>query len=715
MTGFVKNASEGVIVEVQGANINGFLEYITAHVPPLSLINECEIERIPEDVSDSFNILASEKSAIQDLMISPDIALCDNCRKEFERNSDRRHDYPFINCTDCGPRFTIIESLPYDRPNTTMKPFVMCRSCKEEYSNPLDRRYHAQPISCYDCGPRLIWNGSEIKDFSHGIFLAAGSIKKGNVVAVKGLGGFHLACLASSDGAVHRMRKLKMRERKPFALMGTMDMIERNCQVSDAEKNILGLPAAPIVLLKRKTDHKLSEHVSPGKSDVGFMLPYTPLHLMMMDMVGEPMVMTSANISDEPIIYRDDSEKLSELCDDVLSHNRHIHVFADDSVTQVFNKKIYMIRRSRGFVPFPVLLSFSSPRVVLGLGALLKTNFTFLKGNGAMISQYIGDTDSPISVESETFLVNHFMKIFSLTPELIAIDKHPDYPHRAIAENLGDIPIVEIQHHKAHVGSLLAEHQEEGPIIGVSMDGTGYGDDGHVWGGEFFTGNHRGMERAGHLKNLFLPGGDQSIREPWRFAVSVLKSAGVSTGIIQSFLKPFELRGQRVLELVEKEIGGVWTSSCGRLFDAVASILGIGHVNTYEGELPMGLQDLAETRHDDTGHYTFEVTEENGMYQINFLSLISEMISDNADNPTRAIRFHRTLARSIVHVADLIRSDTGINLVGLTGGVFQNLLLLRLTKVLLEQKKFRVLIHSAVPPNDGGVSLGQVFLAAPKG
>ncbi|MCP4154483.1 MAG: carbamoyltransferase HypF [bacterium] len=744
LTGFVKNNSQGVIMEVEGKeeDVKAFSSFIIASPPPLSQIQHCESREIPVQSSTSFEIIASEETPGEqgDLLISPDIAICKNCSDELFTPKDRRYRYPFINCTDCGPRFSIIHTLPYDRPKTTMKDFVMCANCQKEYTDPYDRRYHAQPVSCYDCGPVLSLHDRSGNSLENPLDTACQKLKEGRVVAIKGLGGYHLACKASDDQSVLRLRALKGREKKPFALMGSMEMILKNALVSGKEEELLRSVSAPILLLKKRKNNAISKEVAPDQDYIGFMLPYTPLHLLLLDTVKEPLVLTSANISDEPIIYRDTpagytgesdpagytkgtgeaesgTAALRELSDYVLSNNREIYIFADDSVARTFDNKLYMIRRSRGYVPVPLKVEFDYPGTILALGPMLKTTFTFLYKNKAMMSQHIGNTDSPASIEAEKKAIRHLMEVFGLQPDIVVMDKHPGYPNREIAAEFKDADVVEIQHHEAHVGSLLAEYGVKEKIIGISMDGTGYGDDGNIWGGEFFVGDYRGLERFGHLKYLFMPSGDLSAKEPWRFALSILHTLYGSSDIVKKFGEPMGKKAAFLLEAIEKKAGGVLTSSCGRLFDGVASILGIGNFNGYEGELPIRLQAYAQRAKPIDASYSYSI--ENNYQKkkcrvLNMLPAIHDIIEDERDTTIKAYLFHRTLASAVAEMAGDAAKKYGTGTVGLTGGVFQNTLLLEMTGELLKKQGLSVLIHSEVPPNDGGISLGQAYLAAGK-
>lgn len=744
LTGFVQNTSRGVILEVEGQRLDEFLEFLLDHLPPLSEVVSHEVEPVPVLDSKEFVILASDRDGEGEVLQSPDIAVCDNCKKELEDPNDRRYHYPFINCTDCGPRLTITEELPYDRPKTTMKSFPMCGDCKKEYNDPMDRRYHAQPVSCFCCGPVLALlncktGGKETRTGNplYPLIRAAEKIKEGNIVAIKGLGGYHLACLATSEKAVEKLRGFKKRNRKPFALMGTLDMIRQYCEVSKAEKKYLMSPSAPILLLDAKPAagnvepvnpvKSLAPQVAPGQQCIGFMVPYTPIHILLMIEIGEPLVMTSANLSDEPIIYKDLLPALRGLSEYVLTHDREIFLFSDDSVARVIEEKLFMIRRSRGYVPFPVSLPVESPRTVLGLGPMMKNTFTVVRGGKAMTSPHIGDIETPYSIETERFAVRHYLDLFDFKPDVVAVDKHPSYPNRLLVREFRDAEIVEIQHHKAHVASLLAEKCFTRPIIGIALDGTGYGDDGKIWGGEVFTGDYNNLERYGHLKYFYLPSGDKSVKEPWRFALSIMVSLyGTGDNRVKEFASKFGDNGEKQLWLMNSGLAGlgVLTSSCGRMFDAAASLLGVGHANTFDGDLPSLLQALA---HDwlrqnpgalnDPGATGFSIEKSHdNLHVLNLLPLFDRFLSDNPGSPgpvgKQALDFHWTVVRGMIKLAEMARDEHGIDNVGLTGGVFQNPLLLKLAVDTLRKKGFNVLIHSMIPPNDGGVSLGQAFLAS---
>jgi len=712
LTGFVRNNTSGVDLEIEGDRVEQFIEIALKNLPPLAKLDTYTVKEIGMVNSEEFKIIQSNNTNTVSMMLSPDIAVCKNCVKEYYNLKDRRYHYPFINCTDCGPRFSIIIDLPYDRPKTTMGNFTMCDSCRGEYENPLDRRYHAQPVSCYDCGPKLSFDGIKNISSKESIDLAIQKIKEGKIVSIKGLGGYHLACLAFSDTAVKRLRDKKKREKKPFAMMGTMDMIEKLVYVSKTEKELLNSITAPIVLLKIKNSGHISQFVAPHQSKLGFMIPYTPLHLEIIEGVGEPLVMTSANYSDEPIVYKDNDRYISQLSDYILSHNRAINTFTDDSVMEIFNNKPYMIRRSRGYAPASLTLPLSSEKNILALGAMLKTTFTMIKDNKAIMSQYIGNMDSPYTLESEIKLIKYFEKLFRFSPQTIVIDKHPDFPNRTILNEYKGKNVIEIQHHKAHIGALLAEKGVLEPVIGISMDGTGYGDDGKIWGGEIFVGNYKILKRYGHFKYINLPGGEKSIKEPWRFALSLLYKTFKESDTVVKYAEKFGNKGLFLLESMKKLGDSVLTSSCGRLFDGIASLIGVGDINYYDGYLPVLLQNYALESNMRDSTYDYLITRyENDMKILDFLPMVDNIIKDKSNIRDKAYKFHDTLSKSFADISVLARDEQGINKVALTGGVFQNTLLLKLTKDRLERLDFTVLIHSGFAPNDSSISLGQAFLS----
>lgn len=589
----------------------------------------------------------------------------------------------------------------------------MCPACRREYGDPGDRRYHAQPVSCPDCGPRLRLKIKGVAEKQEPLAAAVGLLKKGKVVAVKGIGGYHLACRAGEPAALQRLRRFKKRERKPFALMGTLAMIRRHCRVTAAEKALLQSPQAPIVLLRARSGSRLLPLAAPGHNRLGFMLPYSPLHGLLVEEMEEPLVMTSANVADEPILFDDAAPELPGLCDAVLSHDRPILSFADDSVMQVVDGEPCFVRRSRGFVPLPIALPFAARQAVLALGPMLKTTFCLVAGRRAFVGPHIGDTGSQPALAAEKRAALRFMKLFSLKPRVVAVDRHPAYANRLLAGAFPGAQVVEVQHHRAHVASVLAENGETGDAVGIALDGTGYGEDGTIWGGEFFVGGLGGMERAGHLLPFFLPGGDAAAREPWRTALSLLLAVGDEKGA-RRFAARFGRKGEQVLEAVRMRRGGVMTSSCGRLFDGVASLLGIGDRNSYEGELPALLQAEAERSRPLRQAYPYSLERENDMLVLDMRLAVEALLADRRGRPQRAFRFHWTLANGLLDMTLVLGREAKTATAALSGGVFQNILLLEMTGRLLEKNGFRVLRQRLVPANDGGVSLGQAALAAMK-
>ncbi len=713
LTGTVRNRGAEVVLEVQGGRLQEFMRHIGHSAPPLSHIETLKWEKIPEKAGTEFVILESAGKGKKDIMVSPDIALCANCRQEMSTPGNRRFAYPFTNCTDCGPRFTIIEGLPYDRPKTTMKKFPMCPACRKEYGDPGDRRYHAQPVSCPNCGPTLQLKVKGGIGKKEPLATAIGLLKKGRVLAVKGIGGYHLACRANDPKALERLRRFKGRERKPFALMATLAMIGKHCPLTVDERRLLQSPQAPIVLLRAKAGDRLARLSAPGQNRIGFMLPYSPLHRLLVEQMNEPLVMTSANISDEPILFDDAAPELPGLSDAVLSHDRPILSFADDSLAVIFRKEPYFFRRSRGYVPLAIALPFASAKTVLALGGMLKTTFCLLAGKRAFVGPHIGDTESNPALAAEMRAALHFMRLFSLRADVVAVDKHPAYPNRLLAASFPQAKVVEVQHHEAHVASVLAENGETGAVVGIALDGTGYGDDGTAWGGEFFTGGLAGMKRTGHLRPIFLPGGDAAAREPWRTALSLLVALGDGKRA-RRLAARFGRRGEQVLESTRERRGGVMTSSCGRLFDGVASLLGLGDRNSYEGELPALLQAEAEKAGPQKERYPYALERKDGICVLNMLPAVEAMLADKKTRSEKARCFHLTLANGLLDTAIHLTRASGIRKAALSGGVFQNTLLLGMSRDLFSQNGFEVLLQRQVPPNDGGISLGQAALAAKK-
>lgn len=735
INGWVNNFSGGVHIDAEGTNENlkVFIRRLKEEAPPLSYIDSFR-KKIAEPVAYlNFEIRKSSSENAKAAFISPDISVCEDCLKEMSNPDNRRYRYPFINCTNCGPRFTITAGIPYDRINTTMHSFPMCEDCAEEYHDPSDRRFHAQPIACRKCGPSLSLLDSEGNQISGGseIEKTIELLKEGMIVAIKGLGGYHLACDAENDEAVAELRKRKNRDGKPFALMAKdIDVVLKYCFVNEKESEILQKENKPIVLLDRKPRIDLAVNaLSPDNDKLGIMLPYTPLHYLLFGDNLELLVMTSGNRSGEPIYYKDNDaiQGLSGIADYFLSNSREIYIRTDDSVTGVFRDKECIIRRSRGYVPYPIDISSVLENQdcvndcipsVLSCGGELKNTFCITKGTKAFISHHIGDLENIETLTSFESGIAHFESIFSVTPEVAASDKHPDYLSTKYADSLLDMAKIQIQHHHAHIAACMAENGVSGPVIGVAFDGTGYGDDGRIWGGEFFTGDYSGFERRAHFEYVPLPGNDAAIKEPWRMAVSYLvKTFGEDLNRLKL---PFisEIGADRVdivTQQILKGINSPDTSSVGRLFDAVSALVGLCNTIEYEGQAAIRLEKSAETAGDFS--YKYAIERIGLVYRINVRQMISAIVEDvlngkNVSNISGA--FHRTVAQIMLNVCQMLRDESGLNQVVLSGGVFQNRCLLGLALDLLENDGFHVYIHSKVPTNDGGISLGQAAIALRK-
>lgn len=752
LKGWVKNTSAGVEIEVDGEKdiLDIFIQKLQNEAPTLSRIDEFSASFRPANGFSSFDIHHSESVDGAFQPISPDVSICPDCLHELFDPSDRRYHYPFINCTNCGPRFTIIKDIPYDRPKTTMAGFPLCPDCEREYTDPTNRRFHAQPVACAVCGPQVTFerlNDQTFKRSDDAINETCNALAKGEIVAIKGLGGFHLACDATNEKAVTELRKRKLRVDKPFALMmPDIETIEQHCFVSEAERELLQSTARPIVLLKKRPESNIVEEVSPKQDWLGVMLPYTPLHYLLFDngrlttdlksssVVSRPLsalVMTSGNLSEEPIATDNDEarKRLSKLADAFLMHDRDIHIRCDDSVVRVFDDRpqttddipssvvhrpssIYPLRRSRGYSPFPVKLPFDVPQL-LAAGSELKNTFCITNGNYAFLSHHIGDMENYETLRSFEQGVEHFERLFRVKPEVIACDMHPNYLasiyalERAQRENL---PTVEVQHHHAHIAACMAEHGLNEPVIGVSFDGTGYGEDGAIWGGEFLVGDYKSFQRAAHLEYFPLPGGDAAIRKPARTALALLWSLGLEWDERLDSVAEFSAEDLVILNAqLERKINTPLTSSMGRLFDAVAALAGVRQKVNYEGQAAIEFEALADPA--EAGIYSFGV--ESGLVGVR--GVVEALVKDAAAGiPIQKIsaRFHNGLAEGVRETVAKISAETGIQLVVLSGGVWQNITLLGRTLSLLRKDGFEVYIHREVPTNDGGLSLGQAAIAA---
>jgi hydrogenase maturation protein HypF len=720
LSGWVLNAPDGVIIEIEGPRerLDGFRARLEAEPPPNAVIVGVEATWLERVGFRGFEIRDSEERGEPTALVLPDLATCEACRRELFDPDDRRHRYPFINCTHCGPRFSIIDSLPYDRARTSMREFTMCPACAQEYHDPSDRRFHAQPNACPLCGPQLAWwddRGAVLAERDEALRAAVDALRRGLIVAVKGLGGFHLMVDARQECAVRRLRHRKHREEKPLALMyASIADVRRDCDVGPAEARLLASAEAPIVLLRRRHDRHsdVSASVAPGAPTLGVMLPYTPLHHLIAADFGAPVVATSGNLSDEPICTdeRDAVVRLSRIADAFLVHDRPILRHVDDSIVRIVAGREMVLRRARGYAPLPVRLAEDPPRLV-AVGAHLKSAVAVTSGSNVFISQHLGDLETPQAVEAFDRVMRNLKGLFRAVPETVVTDLHPDYFSSRYARELG-LPVATVQHHLAHVVGCLAENDIAGPALGVSWDGTGYGADGTIWGGEFLMVMDHVWHRAACLRPFPLPGGEQAVREPRRSALGLLYAmAGPAAIEIDAApLRAFDDAERRLLmQALERRVNAPITTSAGRLFDAVASILGLRQLAGFEGQAAMMLEWAADEGAADA--YPFEMTPGSGSQLaplvIDWEPMIRGLLADVArgtPTATMAARFHETLARMIVAVAEAV----GLPRVALSGGCFQNRLLLERALARLRAAGFSPCWHQRVPPNDGGIALGQI-------
>jgi len=724
LSGWVRNSSNGVEIEVNGtfSEMENFLFELKNSPPPLSRIDTFVSEETSVSNYKEFVILGSDAREGEFIPVSPDYSICDDCLREMFNPSDRRYRYPFINCTNCGPRFTIIQDIPYDRPNTTMASFELCDDCLAEYKNPLDRRYHAQPVACPACGPNvsLVINHELVCDGDEAITKTRQMIKSGQILAIKGLGGFHIACDATNWSAVENLRNRKKRSDKPFALMAdSLETIGQYCYITDEEKQLLQSKERPIVLLKIKSINKLSPLIAPGQTHLGFMLPYTPLHYLLLGPNGNNptvWVMTSGNMSEEPIAYKDEEAltRLENIADGFLIHNREIHMRIDDSVTRIINQKNYPIRRARGYAPNPLLLPFDVPQI-LAVGAELKNTFCLTRDNYAFLSHHIGDMENYETLKSFEEAIEHYQKLFRIHPEIIASDMHPNYlASRYADQKVQDliIPSIKIQHHHAHLAACLADNQinNDSPVIGLIYDGIGYGTDGAIWGGEILLGNYAHYQRRFHLRYVNQPGGDISTRIPARMTLSHLWEYGIDWDPSIPASEYLCMEEKTALEIqLRKQINSPKTSSMGRLFDAVASLIGVRHKVNFEGQAAIEMESLVDET--ENGYYPIVLVDDVIDPQPMFEAIIKDIHSQVSINKLAA-RFHNSIAQVSVEVCKLLRKADQINTVALSGGVWQNKVLLINTTNLLKLEGFEVLVHHNVPTNDGGLALGQAIIAS---
>jgi len=716
LAGFVRNDSRGVLIEIEGADhaIERFLRRLPGELPPLARIEATGVAELTPAGDAGFAIAGSDSGGPAAALVCADSAPCADCLRELWDPDDRRHRYPFINCTNCGPRFTIVRGVPYDRPLTTMAGFEMCLACRHEYEDHRDRRFHAQPNACPRCGPQLILVGAAEGDDADRIGAAAALLRRGAIVAIKGLGGYHLACRADDRGAVARLRSRKQREDKPFALMAAdLTALDPLVELDPITAALLLAPERPIVLAPRRRGARVAPQVAPASRELGVMLPSTPLHHLLLDAARTTLVMTSGNLSDEPIAYEDADalERLSPVADAFLLHDRPIHMRTDDSVVRVTRGRPLMLRRSRGYVPAALTLPRPARRPLLACGAQLKNTFCLVKGDHAWVGQHIGDLDDAATRGAYIEGIAHLERLFDVRPRTVAHDLHPDYASTAYALERDGVRTVGVQHHHAHLAACLAEHGSTGPAVGAIYDGSGHGLDGTVWGGEILVGDLGTFTRAGHLLPVRLPGGDRAARQPWRMAAAWLQAAGAAPVLPPDSLRRYVTHEQwrTVCEMARRGFSAPWTTSAGRLLDAVAALCGIRASCTYEGQAAIELEALADVA--DSGAYELPVGDD---LVIDPRPAIRAAFGDVEAGVSPALvsaRMHRALARATAIACAGAAERAGLRRVVLSGGVFQNRLLLEWTTAACAERRLEVLVPRALPPNDGGISFGQAAVA----
>ena len=731
LQGWVENRNDGVVIKVQAEyeEVERFISLLRSRAPLASSIRSIELMKSQKEELDGFYIHTSNDYSEQITEVSPDIAVCPDCLEDMKFQSHRIH-YPFINCTNCGPRFSIIKDLPYDRPNTTMQRFKMCRQCEEEYTDVNNRRFHAQPVACNHCGPEYEYfqQGRIIRDIEKILSGLKKMLYKGGIIAIKGLGGFHFMCDATRDQTVRRLRKIKNRDQKPFACMfRNVETLSKYAEVNKTEEESLNSWRRPIVLLHEHT--KLSPSINSGLDNIGAILPYMPIHYLLFDEVDLPaIVLTSGNISDEPLIMDDKTaySRLNGLVDAFLFHNRAIHNRVDDSVVRMIDDKERIIRRARGFVPEPLDVDLEVDGI-FATGAELKNCFCVGKGHQAIMSQHIGDLKNYETYNFYTEAAQRFMHLFRVEPAYVVSDMHPDYLSTKFARNFlaqkssnkqrqrnGNIKWIQVQHHHAHIASCMAEHKLDEKVLGVALDGTGYGEDGKIWGGEFLINDLSDYTRYAHLEYVPMPGGDKAVKEPWRMAVSYLYHAfGQKVDQYDlEFLKAHKPEDVKlILSMIKKGINSPFTSSAGRLFDAVSALLNLCTESGFDAEAPMKLESIVDSQ--TKSYYNCEMKENS----ISFVPVFKQIIEDmrqKEDYTVIAAKFHNTVASVVTDLAQRIRSEKGINKVVLSGGTFQNKYLSEIMVQWLMDMDFEVFQNKKVPANDGGIALGQIAIAAKK-
>lgn len=730
LTGWVSNTTQGVLIEVAGERdkVYEFISRIYDEKPSCAVIESLKVEEIHPFESNTFEIRASKYDFEKEAFVLPELATCSDCIKELFNSKDRRYLYPFINCTQCGPRFTIIQDIPYDRKNTTMQEFEMCQRCLKEYHNPKTRRFHAQPNACWDCGPEVVLSekGKILYKGNDAIQMAAQFLKEEKIIAIKSLGGYQLACDARNQNAVLKLRKRKRRIAKPFALMAKdLKMILNYCEVNQREKEILTSASAPIVLLRKKEGIDIADAVAPHQKYLGFMLPYTPLHHLLFRLIEFPLVMTSGNITEEPIYYKDEEaqEKLKDICDYFLTHNRKIYIRCDDSVTRIFISpdgkltKEYIIRRARGYAPYPITLNYKFKTTILALGGFLKNTFCFAKNNHAFLSHHIGDLDNKAAIDAFQEGIRHYARIFQIQPEVIVVDEHPEYYSTGFGIELAKEgkKLIKVQHHHAHIVSCMVENDIKEEIIGIAFDGTGFGRDGNIWGSEIIISDLKYFERVAHLEYFPLAGGESAIKKPWQMGFSLLYHTYDEElfNLRLEFLRKIEEDKKNLLSaIIKNRINTPLTSGMGRLFAGVSAILNICLEASYEAQAEMELEAIADESVKES--YCPEIKIKDNTKEILISTLIKEIVSDIAkglDASWIAGKFHNWIVESVYLILREIKKKYKLNKVCLSGGVFQNMLLLKKLYQRLINKGFQIYLHGKVPANDGGIALGQAVIA----
>jgi len=721
LCGHVANTAAGVRIHVEGppTDIAAFLASIPAEAPPLAQITDVDAADAPTEGFQGFEIIASRDDSAKSALISPDVAICDDCLEEMLSPRDRRFRYPFINCTNCGPRYTIIDDIPYDRPQTSMASFPMCALCQAEYDDPANRRFHAQPNACPVCGPhvQLLDGNGQAADTKDPIGTVVDLLTQGRIVAIKGLGGFHLAVDAENEPAVARLRQRKHREEKPLALMAyDGDRIRRFAQLDDEEMAVLASPQRPILLLAKQSDQALAPSVAPHNRYFGVMLPYAPLHYLLLEKTFAALVMTSANLSEEPIAIANHEavERLTGIADAFLVHNRDIYLRCDDSIVRKTAGVTRFIRRARGYVPTPVFLNHTPPPV-LACGAALKNTVCLTKEDRAFISQHIGDLENLATYGAFRDTIAHLQRILAITPQAIACDLHPDYLSTRYATEQNDLPVIQVQHHHAHIVSAMAENHLDGRVIGLAFDGTGYGPDGTIWGGEVLLAEKGRYERAAFLNPLPMPGGAAAIKAPWRMAISYLYQAFGEgfRDLDLPFMAAVEPKQAEIMvAMMQQALNAPLTSSMGRLFDGIAALIGLRRTVVFEGQAAMELEMIAAPEAATPYDFGWQASDDG--LRIPTAPIIQGVVTDIRHGQSSAHisrRFHTTLVQLFTDLCSHLRRQNDLDRVVLSGGTFQNAILLEELSRSLMKRGFAVYAHRLVPPNDGGISLGQAVAA----